>query len=82
MAKHINHFDCQNKMANTFKTISNRNSDDNEDLSLQAQLKNEAERKQENINKPSQQPKEVKRRYAGWVVVKRYDLLKRNDKLK
>lgn len=75
MGKHINHFDCQSKMVNTFKTISNRNGDDNEDLSLQAQLKAEAERKKQNINKPAKVV-EHKRRWAGWVVVQRYDLLK------
>jgi len=79
MSKHINHFDCQSKMANTFKTISNRNSDDTEDLSLQAQLQAEAQRKKQLQNKPTKVV-EQKRRYAGWVVVKRYDILKQQSK--
>lgn len=69
MAKHINHFDCQNKVANTFKTISTRNSDTIEDLSLQAQLEAEKQRKKQLQNKPTK-PIENKRRWAGWVVVK------------
>ena len=77
MAKHINHFECQNKVANTFKTISTRNNDATEDLSLKAQLESERQRQKQLQNKPTKST-ETKRRWAGWVVVKKYDL----DKLK
>jgi len=78
MAKHINHFDAQTKIASSFKTISDRNNDDKEDLSLKAQLEAEAKRKQEKQSQPKQIVKQGKR-YAGWVVVKSYDIKKKNN---
>lgn len=69
MAKHVNHFDAQTKISNAFKTISNRNSDNEDDLSLKAQLQREVERKQLKQQQPKTQVKQ-QRRFAGWVVVK------------
>jgi hypothetical protein len=79
MPKHVNHFDAQSKIANSFKTISIRNEDDEEDLSLKAQLEAEAKRKQLKQGQPKQVA-EQKKRYAGWVVVRSYDIKKKNKR--